>query len=434
MISAFNTAPPTTWTSTLRWCPLWVALLLISLAFPSEFSFYIGSSRLSPHRVVLIISFVPTLIRLINGRAGPVTIVDLLIIIHVLWSYVVIGYHHGFSVSLESGGIRMLEVAGTYLIARVYITDERSFRGAVAVIFSIMAVLAPLLIIESATGFSVIKEVSSKITGNSFNKKMSPRLGLYRAYGPFGHPILQGVFTASALGLTQLSAWPRLGSPKPRYILPTLAVILAASSSLSSGALAALAVQAGLIMYEKKTRQVNGRWKILITAILIIYFSVDFLSNRSGFHVFLHYLTFSAHTAFNRMIIFQYGIQDIWQNPFLGIGFNTWSKPHWMHSDSMDNFWLVQAVTFGIPGFATIAIAILISISTKWKEMPTRLGRLRTGWVISVVGMIISACTVHFWNNLFAYFFFFIGAGGWFLQVRRTQTITINEHFQEHYA
>ena len=41
------------------------------------------------------------------------------------------------------------------------------------------------------------------------------------------------------------------------------------------------------------------------------------------------------------------------------------------------------------------------------------LNRFRMGWLAIMVGLAVSGVTVHFWNALFAYFFFLIGTGVW---------------------
>lgn len=402
----------------LSWCPAWVALLLFTLMMPTEFSFSAGSLRLTPYRLVLILAFLPSLGRVLGGKSRPLHLVDLLVALHVLWSYVVIIHHHGLGTGVESGGIRMLEFGGAYLIARAYIVDERSFRGACIMLLTLLALLAPFVVVESITGRHLIKDIASALVGRRFHTNIEPRFGFARAFGPFDHPILLGVFAAGALGVSRLVALPQIGQPQRRR-LPVAASAVSAVSSLSSGALATLMVQVGLLIWDAKTRYVQGRWKLLTAGIVAVYTAVDLLSNRAGYLVFLHYLTFSAHTAYNRVIIFQYGIQDVWRNPLYGIGFYEWTRPAWMHSASMDNFWLVQAVTFGIPGFLTIALAYLVMLSKGWGKLPPRLGRLRLGWSISLVGMMVAACTVHYWNNLFVYFAFFLGMGSWFLGVNR---------------
>ena len=431
--SAVAVAPRAKALAALRWCPLWPALLLLSLLVPTEFSFTLGSLRLTPYRLVLLVAFVPSLMRLLSGRAGPLSLVDLLIFAHLAWAYVVIGHYHGFGVAIESGGIRMLELGGAYLIARTYIVGEKEFRGAAAFLFAIACVLTPLVLLESISGVHLIKTLAAKITGQSFVSSIEDRFGLSRAFGPFDHPILFGVFAASALGMVWIRAYPRLGQPHVRQ-LPKIAVVLSALTSMSSGALAALITQFMLLVWDRKTRHIQSRWKIFCAIGLAMYVCVDLISNRSAMKVFLSYLTFSPGTAYNRIIIFEWGIQDVWRNPMLGIGFSVWTRPEWMHSTSMDNFWLVQAVTFGIPGFLTIALPVLLLLSRKWSSLPQRIRRLRTGWVISMIGLILAGCTVHFWNSLFVYFAFLLGMGAWFVNVRQrrasTQYTAINGQYE----
>jgi hypothetical protein len=38
---------------------------------------------------------------------------------------------------------------------------------------------------------------------------------------------------------------------------------------------------------------------------------------------------------------------------------------------------------------------------------------MATGWMISLTALLLVACTVHYWNVPYAYFFFFLGLGGW---------------------
>lgn len=374
----------------------------------------VGALRLTPYRIVLLMAFMPALSRLLSGRAGKTTIVDTLVLLHLIWTFSAIGYHHGFDFALESGGIRIVELGGAYLVARAYIIDQKTFMGAVALLLTIICILAPVTLFESISGIHLIRKFTAAIFGHSFTG-IGDRLGLTRAFGPFDHPIHYGVVAASLLGIAVFRPFPQLGLPKiPRF--PKYAVITGAVSSVSSGALASLMTQFLLLLWEKKSRLTPSRWKKLTGLILFLYIVVDMISNRGAMKVFLSYLTFSPGTAYNRIIIFDYGIQDVWRNPIWGIGFNVWTRPTWMHSTSMDNFWLVQAVSFGLPGFFTIALPVLIALSKNWHNMSERARKLRTGWTISMIGMILSACTVHFWNSLFVYFAFFLGLGGWFLQ------------------
>lgn len=398
----------------VRWCPLLPALFLLALLLPTELSFNVGSLRLSPYRVVLIFAFFPAVSKVFSGKVGRVNAIDWLVLAHMTWAFFVINYYHGFDVMLESGGIRFIEFAGAYFLARAYISGEREYQGAVAFAIMMICLICPLLVLESVTGFNPLREF---LSGGAFVNGMDKRMGLSRAFGPFDHPILLGVFAASVLGVGWLRVFPRLGKPRPRKS-PIIWVVLSALSSLSAGATSALMTQFTLLLWESKTRLQRNRWKIFSLLLLALYVFIDIFSNRTPMKVLLHYLTFSAETAYGRIMIFEWGMADVWRNPILGIGFNEWTRPHWK-SASMDNFWLLQAVTFGFPGFLTIALPSILACALGWRTLPPRLVRLRTGWVISMVGMIIAACTVHFWNNIFSYYAFFLGMGVWFINSKR---------------
>lgn len=411
-------APKSSYSKVLKSCPFWVKLFLLSLVLPTEFSFNLAGLRFSPYRLVILLAFVPALVKLLSRGFKKVALADWLIIFHVIWCFIVINSHHDLSVAMESGGIRILEVLGAYFIARAYIVDEKSFYATSVFIFTLIFILLPFAIAESITGIHMIKILSAKIVGASFHSNIEPRLGLTRAYASFDHPILFGIFASSILGLVYYLRTPTLGYPRKlkARLLPSL---LGTFLSLSSGAMSSMMTQLTLIFWEIKTRKINNRWRFFSFLLILFYVITDMISNRSAMKVFLSYLTFSAGTAYNRITIFDYGIQDVWRNPLLGIGFNEWTRPSWMHSLSMDNFWLLQAVTFGIPGFLSLAIPFIFMLSKNWKPLSARVSKLRTGWSISMIGMIISACTVHFWNNQFVYFIFFLGMGAWFLNVER---------------
>ena len=108
-------------------------------------------------------------------------------------------------------------------------------------------------------------------------------------------------------------------------------------------------------------------------------------------------------------------------SPVFGIGLNDWVRPHFMHSGSMDNFWLVQAVRYGLPGFFTMAVGyaiVLWRVGRRDFDADPRLWRYRRGWMFTFVGLTFTLATVHIWTSIFSYVFFLFGAGMWMLSVQ----------------
>jgi hypothetical protein len=245
------------------------------------------------------------------------------------------------------------------------------------------------------------------------------RFGLERAQVVFDHPILYGVFCASAFGLT----WYAVGFGQPNIVrLTRVALVsLAAFFSLSAGAFAAVIAQASLIGWERATRDIRKRWRWLSLACICAYFAIDLISNRSPFHVIVTYLTFNVHSAYNRILVWEFGSAEVWRNPLFGIGFNDWIRPSFM-SSSMDNFWLVIAVRYGLPAFVLFAAAIVLIFTSlgRARIADAEVKSCRLGVLVTLGGLIIAGTTVHFWNAIYCHFLFLLGSGMWILNQRET--------------
>lgn len=413
------------------WCPIPVTIFLFALLIPTVASFNVGEFRLTLYRVFLISSFVPTFFSVFAGTRTKTLPCDWLMLVFGIWPFVAIVNHQGFASALETGGIHMVEGLGPFLLARCYIRDERSFRGLVLVLTYIVIGLAVFTIPEAITG----KHFLRAVFGGSLTGGLDRRMGLDRAFGPFDHPILYGVFCASALSLAwfTLSADDRV---RPSRLMRTGGILVSTLMSISGGPLTASICQIVAIAYDRITRKVPRRWLLFLLSFAVLWIVIDNASNRTPMRVFLTYLTFSSNTAYNRLIIWDYGKWDVWNNPIFGIGFKVWSKPSWMHSNSMDNFWLLIPVRFGVPAFLGVAGAViyqLIRIGRKQSGIFLQ-DRCRKGWIFSMVGLIIAGSTVHYWNSLFAHFSFLVGIGAWMAAeplVKNNKKTTVTSHVSE---
>jgi len=155
---------------------------------------------------------------------------------------------------------------------------------------------------------------------------------------------------------------------------------------------------------------------------VLAYVVIDLLSNRTPFHVLITYATFNTGSSYNRILIWRYGMENVWVNPWFGLGENvqTWSRPSWM-SSSADNFWLLHAMKFGIPSFLAMAAALFIIIR-RVSRAPLKdvlAQACRAGYLTTVGGLIIAGGTVHFWHGVMAFVMFMFGAGVWMIQAGR---------------
>lgn len=383
----------------------WIGVLfVVALLFPIQFS--VGSLLLNPYRLILLVMFLPCISILLSGRAGRVTLIDWLMIFSTLWAVVALGVNHPVGLIYEAMGIHVVEFFGSYLLGRVAIRNVTDAMRVARVLFLCFLIILPLAVMESVTHRAVIMDL---IPGSRGKTTLEPRYGLRRAQGGFVHPILFGAFVSSLMGM----AWFTL-RPKGLAFLRGAAVFVGTFVSLSTGALIAFVVQVILITYEIVMKQVKRRWLLFTLGAISGYVAIDLLSNRTPFHVLVTYASFSSGSAYNRIIIWDWGTRNVADNPIFGLGFNEWVRPRWM-SGSMDNFWLVIAVRFGLPAcFAFMAAGLLLIRQAGLAPIESeRERRFRAGYLISLGGMIIAGGTVHYWLSIQAYFLFLLGAGVW---------------------
>ena len=244
------------------------------------------------------------------------------------------------------------------------------------------------------------------------------RLGLERVQAVFAHPIHFGLFCSTAVSLFYIGMAGSL-SQMTRIIGCSL-IILTTFLALSSGAFLSVLIQLFLIGWLAFFRSNPWRWWLLAGSVVAAYVFVDLVSNRSPLRVFFSYATFSAHNAYWRSLIFEWGMVNVWNNPVFGLGLQDWERPHFMYSGSMDNFWLALAVRYGLPGFALMALAWISGLGRVMlaQRGPTQ---LRYAWAFCMLGLTFTLATVHIWTAIYSFTFFLLGAGQWMTEHRATE-------------
>jgi hypothetical protein len=86
---------------------LLIAIFAVCLVFPLELS--LGSLRLSPTRLFLLILFVPSVLRVLRGYGRPFGIVDALLLSAILWNTVSMLYNHPIRDVYQGIGILYIE-------------------------------------------------------------------------------------------------------------------------------------------------------------------------------------------------------------------------------------------------------------------------------------------------------------------------------------
>lgn len=400
--------------SALAW-PVWIYLFTVVL----QIGFDLGPLTLTTLRIFLLVMVVPLYVNLLMGRYGRLHATDIIFPLYILWSAVAIEVNNpGRAVELV--GSTGVEFLGGYVMARAYIRTPEAFGALIRVLLLYVVLTVPLAIYETMTGRPILVEM---IRGLGFNSvgdvQNEPRLGLERVQLTFAHPIHYGLFCSLVFGLVFVALKDSL-STTTRYA-GSAVVAFCVFLSLSSGALLALVLQLILIVWATVFARMRRRWYLLLGVTAVLYVMIDLLSTRSPVEVFMSRATFSAHNAYWRSQIFEWGMKNVWANPIFGLGLRDWVRPWYMFSGSMDNFWLHQAVRNGIPGFLLLASGYLLGLAQVMRRdfsTDPRLRQLRLGYVFVILGLTFSLSTVAIWTNMFSFVFFFFGSGMWFISAQ----------------
>jgi O-antigen ligase len=412
--------------SDLALAPLpWPATVYL-LCVVTPFWFHVGSLYLSLLRLFLVIMFIPLLVRLLSGRYGRLIATDILFILHVLWMGVTMAVNTPSQAVTQLGSVGV-EFLGGYLVARAYIQSAEAFIALCRTLVIICLCLLPLALFESFTGRVPAMEIIDALPfGESAGIAVSqPRLGFFRVQGVFVHPIHFGLFCSVIFSLAFVALKDVI--PTGRRWLYSALIALTCLLSLSSGAILAIALQFGMILWAAVFNRVQFRWWLLVGLFAIAYVVVDIISNKTAIEVFMARATFSAQSAWVRAIIFHEGMQNVWAHPILGLGLNDWARPAWL-PPSVDNFWLVIAMRHGIPGFLLLVagyVAVLFGVMRRDFSADPVLANIRRAWVFTFLGLSFTLVTVHVWTSIYSFTFFMFGAGVWLMTVSTAQPAAI---------
>lgn len=408
-----------------------VPVVLLALLVP--LNVFAGPLVLTTQRVVLMVAIFPVAMRFISGDYGRIRFIDWAIFLYLLWATLTIGVNNPAAV-VQYSGSTSLELFGGYLIGRCCIRNIHQFRRMARLFAGLVLLSLPFAIYEGLTGQSLLLRFYNglPVVFSAREITTAPRLGLFRSQFTMPTPIHYGLFAALALCLVTVAHQNIWGLTKRLAVGG--AIFLCSFLSLSSGAFLAVIFQIGFLAWARMTRGIAVRWWILFAIAAVFYTIIEVFSDRSGIMVFLSYATFSAATAFNRVLIFNYGMDNVWANPLFGIGLNDWVRPFWMIHPSVDNFWLLNTMRHGLPSFLLMSVAWLGQIWIVAKRPLTEGSDLywaRRAWLFTIVSMTFTLCTVDVWGPPFVLCFFLFGAGAWLMDATEPDDAAATEPAHE---
>jgi O-antigen ligase len=395
-----------------------VFLYLFTVVIP--ISVDVGPVVLTTLRALLLVVVVPLTFQLLAGRYGRLRATDLLFMAFALWSAGAIGVNNPTR-AVEFAGSTGLEFFGGYMMGRAFIRTPQDFMALARTLILFLLLTLPLAVFEALTGRALLLEALRSLPGLSTNadNMMEQRMGLFRAQLVFAHPIHYGLVATVAFSLAFVGLKGQT-STAWRYVSSAL-IGLCVFLSVSSGAFLALILQLILILWAAVFAGMRRRWHLLAGLLTLAWVAIDLLSTRSPIDVFMSYATFNSHTAYWRSIIFEWGMKSVWGSPIFGIGLNDWPRPWYMRSASVDNFWLLTTMRYGIPGLLLLAAGYAIGLAKMMRpdfSTDPMLRQLRLAWVFTFLGMTFTLCTVAIWTNVYSLVFFMFASGLWLTEVQ----------------
>ncbi|MCB8818941.1 O-antigen ligase family protein [Microvirga rosea] len=396
-----------------------VVLFLVSLIIPWIIT--VGTARLSVYRLILLAMLIPSLFMWITGKAGKIRTPDIALLSYAIWCALSLFVVHGSQLGIQSNAVIFLEATTPYFLARCYIRSADDFYALTALLFKIFIFILPFGLIETVTGHNVFLELFRKVYPSIADNYYAPRWGLRRVQAFAEHPILYGICAGSFFSLVFFV----LGYGKSalrRYTQSALA-LLTVFISLSAGPIMAVMLQVLLIVWGRTFGGSNWHWKLVIGTILGANLVIALFPNQSFVAFFISNFTFDQSAAFFRILIWTYGLGSTFNHPLFGVGFGEWDRPSWMPS-SIDLFWLVPAVQYGIPAALLLLITVFsafFSVALK-KNLSPKLVEYRTAYLLCLAGYYVAGWTVHYWNATYVMFLFLLGSGIWLLDADASTT------------
>lgn len=397
--------------------PMLFAAVFLSLCIPIFFS--IAGLYLSISRLLLLALFPYLFFKVYSGKCGGVRWVDLgmLFFVLALALSIFVNNRGAFVTFVGSNAVIIL---GGYMASRVFIRGPQGFVNFIKLFGFVLLFTLPFAIYESQTSVMVIPRLLDNIPFISSSKDVgySPRYGLYRVQVLFTHPIHYGLFASMCFSLIYVGLRTTL-NPSVRLAW-SACVILCCFSSVSSGPFLSMMAQVSLIFYAWAAFNLKRKWQKLIASFAVIYTILEVFSSRPAYFAIVERLAFNSHTAYVRRILLDYGLAQVMRTPFLGVGYNKWDLPSYM-SGSLDNYWLLTALVYGVPAFAFLFscfLFLLIKVGGRDFSANTLVSDLRLAWSLVTVSLILSLSTVAIWSDIATLVFLFLGSGAWMLDYK----------------
>jgi hypothetical protein len=385
---------------------IWLKLLLVSIFLPEGLSFFVGDFRLSVSRVLIFVFSIAAISRL-SKRTVVCVPSDIIASIAGVWMMLAATATDGFT-GLKGAGITAIEFTGAYLAFRYLLGPVDSSVRLARFSCKLILLIIGVALLDPLTGKLSTYEFIKGITGYvkySYEGALAVKAetlfrdGVIRAMGPLEHSILFGAVCAW-FGIVALVTFrPQVFG----WVVAGVALVGVWFSQAKSPLLGYL-IGFALAIFYTATPGFTARWKVIGLSVTVVLVTV-FIFSGSPVATLVRLCGVSPEAAWYRQAIWDVGVPVVLRSPIFGNGLSgdwDWQSNGALVSDSVDAFWLAQAMAYGIPGSALVLLALVgacgLGSIDRSRHLTPEEGRLSVALGIVMTTIAFLGFMVHFWG------------------------------------
>ncbi|MEP5936790.1 MAG: O-antigen ligase family protein [Erythrobacter sp.] len=388
---------------------VWPAIFISYAAvLPQELAINLGGAVLFPYRLVML-GCIPWLFNsFLTGKlkAHPVDAITGLVSAWLIISMIV---NAPMLKALEFGGSHAIDFGLAYFAGRASLRNTKDFKTYFRALLPLLVGVALVLMIESMLHRHFIRPSIAQLLGQPApSLHQQSRMGLYRATGPFPHPILGGVFMASLLPLALFAT--------ERKLWLCVGLLVACSMIFTVSSTAILCFLFALLLIAVLWLQKASRGPVLLLAIVV---SVTFMglisvaADSDPFTFAIYRFTLDPNSGYWRLLIWEHAGAEALNNPIFGIGLRDWSRPPFMVTSSIDSHFLLWSMQFGfVAGVGCFLVFVWSALSLLWNasQQNKAAAKVSLGLSICLLSIAFSGFSVALWGGLASWSYMLCGA------------------------
>jgi O-Antigen ligase len=377
-------------------------LIALTIFLPEELSFSLFGLRLSLIRGVVFFLTPILLVRLgqsvVSGKRRLIPS-DIFVLFTGVWMIVASTMLVDLEYALHHSAPLATEFCGSYLASRVLLSQRGDAQFFVNLICWVIGIVALSAIPDVLTARPVTHEFLQQLTGYEFGHQNETRMGIFRAEGLLGHPILLG--TTCVIGLLLA-----VNSSIPAKSLIIIACGLGALLAVSGAPLQAAFVGLCLIAYDRIFPRFRKRW-LLLVSVVALAIGVTYASLSSPLTFALQHLMFDTNSYWTRVYQWNTIGLIVANNPWIGIGSDLQDYAQhlsfWIFVTTVDSIWLNQAMIYGFPGSILLGLSMISVVCCRSRgrgvNLTTEESNLATTLGIIIALIIVLGFTVDLWGS-----------------------------------